>query len=320
MDSTDDIKDLLNSLSQIRKEISGLRTQLNELNEKKEALFEQKDTFSKKIIANITEIKQLKRERDEYTNKVKSLKIERQNLNERIQKISEELKSNLSEKDQVKDKSNIKGNPSLIKSQIEELEYKIETEGMSFDKEKKLMIEINDLKKQLDGSKEFLVISDKVRDMRKEVRDLRRDANIIHKSVQDNAQNSQERHEKIITLSKEIDEIKKDEKDFFDKFMVAKEEFNKVNDVLKEKLVEMNRVNDELRKNNIKTKEEKKEKENQTLAEKSKRVTEKIKGRKKLTTEDLLVFQKTMDDEEDAAELEKPAGAVKEETEKKDSE
>ncbi len=294
MTSTSDAKDLLNELANIRKDISVLRTNLNELNDKKEALFDEKEKHSKKIISIIHDIKSLKRERDEYTNKVKSFKEERKHLNDSIKTSSEDLNKFLSEKDAIQDKKQIKGNPSLIKKKIEEMQFKIETEGMSFENEKKMMLKINELKKELDGSREFMEVSDKIRVSRNNIRDSRRKANFIHKSVQDNAKNSQERHEKIITLSKEIDELKKNEKDAFTKFVEAKEEFNKVNDALKEKLVEMNRINEELKKHKIKTKEEIKDKEIKTLAEKSKQVDEKIKGRKKLTTEDLLVYQKTM--------------------------
>ena len=34
---------------------------------------------------------------------------------------------------------------------------------------------------------------------------------MVHKSVQDNAKNSQEKHEKILEISKDIDELKKKE-------------------------------------------------------------------------------------------------------------
>jgi len=98
-------------------------------------------------------------------------------------------------------------------------------------------------------------------------------------------------------LSNQIDEHKKNEKEVFNKFTAAKDDFNKVNEALKERLVAMNKINEELKTHKIKTKEETREREVKTLAEKSKQVNEKIKGRKKLTTEDLLVYQKTMKEE-----------------------
>ena len=60
----------------------------------------------------------------------------------------------------------------------------------------------------------------------------------------------------------------------------------------------MNKYNEKLQKHKIKRKKEHKEKQRKTLQEKSKEVDEKIKKRKKLTTEDLLVFQKTLSDDD----------------------
>ena len=66
MASKDDVKKLLKDVSETRKEISVLRTELNALNEKKESLFDGKEKFSKDIKSKISEIRKLKRERDEY--------------------------------------------------------------------------------------------------------------------------------------------------------------------------------------------------------------------------------------------------------------
>jgi len=319
--ASEEVKQLLDKVSDIRKEVSGLRTELNSLNENKENLYSEKDKVSQKIISMINEIKDLKKERDTYTNDVKQLKVDRERLNATLKTDSEDLKKYVTAKDSIKSKSKLTENPTKIKKEIESLEFKIETEGMSFDKEKKVMLQINDLKKKLVGSAEYIEASDKVFEIRKRIRNDRRDANKIHKDVQEKAKLSQERHEKILELSNSIDELKKDEQEKFNKFVAAKEEFNKVNDVLKEKIKILNDYHEELKKHKVKVKKENKEKIEKTLEEKSKAVDEKIKKGKKLTTEDLLIFQRMGDNddfEEESSKEEKPKPKKGKKTAKKE--
>ena len=69
-----DVKPLLSNLSDLRKEISTLRSELNDLNKIKEGLYQDKDTVSKEIVSLIHSIKNNKRERDNYTKKVREHK------------------------------------------------------------------------------------------------------------------------------------------------------------------------------------------------------------------------------------------------------
>ena len=118
-----EVKELLSKLSTIRKEVSSLRSKLNDMNTVKESLFEEKDVISKKIVAAITQIKQFKRERDEYTKKVKKLKGDRKVFNDQIKVRSSSLKGLLDKKDAFKKTNQIKGNPTKIQKKIEELEF-----------------------------------------------------------------------------------------------------------------------------------------------------------------------------------------------------
>ena len=111
-------------------------------------------------------------------------------------------------------------------------------------------------------------------------------------SIQKTAKESQDKHEGMIALSKEIDGLKKEEEEAFKRFIEFKTKFNEVNDKLKEKLVELNNIKLEVDKH-IKSKRlEKESKEQAILRNKEHSVEEKLKKREKLTTEDLLIFQK----------------------------
>jgi len=99
-------------------------------------------------------------------------------------------------------------------------------------------------------------------------------------------------HEEILKISAEIDKIKVDEEYAFRKFSEFKKKFNGVNEQLKEKLKEMNHVKEQLDKISTEKKEKIRLEQELFLKSKEDAVNEKIKRREKLTTEDLLVFQK----------------------------
>jgi len=133
-----DTKELLSELAAVRKDVSTLRSKLNDLNTNKEGLFIDKDKFSKEIKALISEIKKFKDERNSFTNKVKELKKERKVHNDKLKVYSEKFKELIRQRDDLKKAQKIKGNPDLIMKEIDSLEFKIETEGMTFDTQYRL--------------------------------------------------------------------------------------------------------------------------------------------------------------------------------------
>jgi uncharacterized coiled-coil DUF342 family protein len=85
-------------------------------------------------------------------------------------------------------------------------------------------------------------------------------------------------------LSKKIFNLNKEQETAFEKFINFKKEFAKVGNLLKEKLLESKVIKDKL----INEEQEK----NRMLKEKQKNIVEeKLKAKKKLTTEDLLAFR-----------------------------
>ena len=92
-------------------------------------------------------------------------------------------------------------------------------------------------------------------------------------------------------LSNKITELKKVQEDAFQKFIDHKNEYSKLNMELKTRLDEVNLFKDEINKNKDLQKQLHNDKQRRMLKEQSKQVEEKIKSKKKLTTEDILKFQ-----------------------------
>ena len=285
-------KELVGELNRYRIEVSKLRNALNELDKEKESWFRKKEEFSKKILDSIQKIKDSKAKRDFLTKEVRELKPKRDSINKGIDSKFKELENLKKERSSLAKSLNIKETPSRIKQNMEKLEFRIETEPMAFDKEQALMKKIKELKNLYDDASVLFDIDKKTKNNSEAIKKMKREANETHKSVQEKARQSQALHEEILKISVEIDKIKVDEEDAFKKFSEIKKKFNEANSQLKEKLKAMNDVKNALDKISSERKERKRAEQESFLKSKEDEVNEKIRKGQKLTTEDLLVFQK----------------------------
>ncbi|MBI2557797.1 hypothetical protein HYW20_00600 [Candidatus Woesearchaeota archaeon] len=292
MTSQPNAKQLVEELNKSRVEVSKLRTLLNDLDKEKESWFRKKEDCSKKVRESIQKIKEAKTKRDLTTKEIRELKLKRDSLNrgtsEQSKKFGDLKKGRVSIAKSLK----IKESPSRIMQDIEKLEFKIETEPMSFDKEQAIMKKIKELKKRYGNASILFQINKKLDDSSDEIREMKMEANDAHRSVQEKARQSQSMHEQVLKLSAEIDKMKIEEQASFSKFSELKAKFNEANAQLKEKLKVMNGLKEQLDRIDSDRRERKKQEVETFLKSKEEEVNEKIRKRQKLTTEDLLVFQK----------------------------
>jgi len=294
--SSQSAKELVEELNKHRVEVSRLRNTLNELDKEKELWFKKKQDLTAKIRESIQKIKDSKNKRDALTLEVKGLKPKRDSVNKELSSKSSELEKLKKEMSELAKSLGIRDSPSRIKQQMERLEFKIETDTVSFEKEKELMKKIKELKKDYDKVSILEDSSKKIKEVFGISRGMKKEANDTHKMVQDKARQSQALHEEILKISLEIDKMKVDEEESFKKFSELKKKFNEANSQLKEKLKAMNGVKNALDKISSDKREKRRQEIDSILKSKEEIVNEKIRKGQKLTTEDLLVFQKFEND------------------------
>jgi uncharacterized coiled-coil DUF342 family protein len=287
----DERKAVQAQLDELQPRIKDLKQRLNELYGQKEKAFEQRGPVGKEISELVSQLKTLKKERDDLTDDVKKLKEARTALNKDILRKIEEAKKLNAEKKKASEKSVSKDSPGFLKRAIERLELRIETDVMSFDKEKALMKEIKDLKKRMDAAKQANAMWGESRHISQEIDALKAKADDAHKQLQEKAQLSQNKHEQLMGVSKKLDELRGAGKTFAKDIGRKKSEMGK----LGEELDALNARQKELRtKLDAERKEqdaEKEQKRKQTFSEKLAAVKAKMKSGGKLTTEDILVLQ-----------------------------
>ncbi len=285
-------RDLLRRVNEIKHEINTLKNTLNELNKEKESWFHKKESLKKDISSLISEVKKLKSSSDIFNQEINKLKNERDSYNNKVKGLISKIKEFGEEKKELAKKGNLRFNPDLIKSQIESIEYKIETEALSFDKEKKLMKQINELKKTYQENSQVKSLFDKIHLIDKEIKESREKADSAHNKLKEIFSSNKKDIEKFKEISKKIYTVRKEQQDAFDKFISYKNKFIESNNKLKEKLKELSLLQKEVSEIDEEFNEEREKRKDRNLEEREKQVEEKLRTKKKLTKDDLIMLQR----------------------------
>ncbi len=284
--------ELRKELDLLRKDIIELKATLNKIHADKERNYKEKQDVKQQIITFITDIRSSKKTRDELTSVVKVAKEKRHVLSDQIKEKIDEVKKLKSVRDSQVKKKGGTINPSILRSEMNALERKIETEVISFEKEKQFMKLIKEKKKQLDEYKGVNAADEKIRNLSREIDTLKKAADKEHDSMQNTADQSQKKHENLLATSKSIDELRAKEKELQTKYDNEKKKFSEVNEEYKKKAERAREISITLGEVYKERDRRTRETTEQILAEKEQVVEEKIKKRQKLTTEDILLFQR----------------------------
>ena len=267
-----------------------LRSRFKELKDCKNQFLGRLEEISKRIRLLISQIKEKKSNRNALTDQVKVQKEQRSALSKEIRDKIEVVK-----KVQTKipplyasSKDDRRESPQRLKARMDELNRRIETEALPFDKEQALMKQIKEIKVVYDKAvKESAGRQDSIK-LSREINELKAKADASHELVQRQAKESQAIHEEILKMSMGVEALKKEESSVKGSFNAAKSELDKISAKL-----------DSIRSKARQTGSEQKERSHREYEEHTKKrliqriesVHEKIKKGGKLTTEDLIILQ-----------------------------
>ena len=288
-----EINKLLTELNSLKTEVRNLRGNINTLDRKKEDLFKEKRKISSDIHSRIREARDSKDKRNNLTEAVKNTKHSKEETEAKIKSLETDITKLKEEKRKAMDKSGVE-DPIMLKKNIKKLEFKIETEGLTFEKEKEMMKVLAKMKKQYESTRIIIDIENKIAQKFRELKDLHTMMDMHQKIVHVSAKESQKHHVELIESSKEIDELKKKEDELESSAMKYKTEIATIGEEFDKKVSRMDEIRKILGENNVKLREDVEKSNYDILKQKDNEVQEKIKTGKKLTTEDLLILQRTM--------------------------
>jgi uncharacterized coiled-coil DUF342 family protein len=285
-------------IEQLNRELEQTRITLDEKSAEKERAYQKRQSIRSKISQLINEVKELKKERNTFTSKVRKLKETKSGKIAEQKGILDELKElqkKIRESQPAASPGKGKVHPDRLLQQIERLDYVIETEALSPKKEQEVMDKIRQLKTEYEQVKGSDDVYAKYREVRKQFTNLNREISEVKTIIQSNADTSQEHHVKMLEVSKQIDELKAEldaaEAEYQEKrteYLAVLDGFKTIKEKLGMAVPEKRKVERENRKAQA---EARAEAENTKLASKQEDVYAKIKKKQKITTEDLLILQ-----------------------------
>jgi uncharacterized coiled-coil DUF342 family protein len=270
----------------LKQEIIQLKRSLNELNDQKERWFSRKENLKKDISSLIGKVKSIKSSKDQSNESIQELKRQRDKYNKEVQESIKKFQELNKKKEKFMKEKKISFNPSDIIKKIEALEFKIETEGVSFEKEKTMMKQINHFKKQLTAAGDVQSTFKELKELSDKITETKQKAEEAHKKIRSSSSKSKGNYGEFIEITKKINSLRKEQEQAFKNFIDSKEKFAKVNEQLKEKLKHARTLGEEIVMS-------KKKETDKIIEKKTREVEEKLKTKKKLTTEDLMIFQKS---------------------------
>ncbi|MCY0859494.1 MAG: hypothetical protein OWQ54_03600 [Sulfolobaceae archaeon] len=281
------------SEDELFKEISQLREEINKLREEKRGYIEQlrslrakKNEKLERLRAIRTQVQTLREEYEKKKSELKQLKEKKQQLLNAINEIKkdfDELKSLLGSVGNNKKVPN----PALIKKQIDELEWKIETNSLTLDEEKKIIQKIAALEAQLAKLLKIANLKQKSNENKAELLARRVELKSVNETIVKLAMELNEKRKLFLTLKQERDklfneigELKKQIDELSNKIASLNSQISEKKNILNEKVRALKQLQEGKQKNA----------ENTILAKKKKEVEEKLKTNKRLSFEEFLIL------------------------------
>jgi len=254
-----------------------INKKIDEVNIKKEEAFKIKEEQRKNISIKIKEIKEGNSLYNSNREELRKLIKQRDENNKKVKELIIKIKILQEKQKEQQNAQKVKFNHFNLKEQIDGLETKIETQGLDFDKEKKIMKQINELKKQYSQYSQVNKIFEEKREIQKQIDICRKEGDKLHKNVIDIQKKNKILHKDFIVKSKQIMQLRKDQDITYQKFLDLKKEYINLNNLI-------NNKQQRYKKSNQSNKEK-------ILHQKQQEIELKIKNKQKITNEDLLIFQ-----------------------------
>jgi uncharacterized coiled-coil DUF342 family protein len=209
------IDELTKKLSELREQRDSIDAEANEFAERRNALNERVKGLQAEILG-------LRNERDELNVSVKELKQRRSEAKEKIHDMVEEAEKLSQEIRVLNEKRPSRGFESL-QSEVEEIDWKIQTMSPSVKEEKALVEQVKQLESQLSIYRKIQQLSHRLQSKRAEITAVKNASEGYHMKLTEHAEKSQQLHEKMLTRIEESKKIRSEANGLHKQFLDEKE-------------------------------------------------------------------------------------------------
>lgn len=208
MVAQDEVGERLQKLSSLKDRLFTLSSDRNRFLEEGRKHAAQRDQLNAEVKKLSAEIRECRTKRDQLNAEVKKMKLERDSIRDDIKKRREDFQKL---QDKIKKlRQRVGGSYASIKRQIDDIDWKIQTEPMPTKEENKLVAEVKNLASLMPMHSHIRDLEDKLFEMKAELGGKRMHAERIHKQLTALAEESEKYHQRLLELSKPFAAIKKE--------------------------------------------------------------------------------------------------------------
>lgn len=277
-------------LNKLRTEKDILKREFNSAKEERNKCNSEIKRLTSEISSIESKSGELRRKRDGLNSQVRQLKDKRNSINTTINHLKEEESSLKIQISSISQKHGIKRSHN-IHSEIAGIELHIETEVISFEKEKALMRTLNKLKEEKKKLEILEPLHKKAGEIRSKIKVLRKECDDIHSQMQNLAEQSQNIHMELISISKNLNKSYRERRALFKKSKELNDILDRLSENIDEKSSQISSLKHDVDRHNEDQRESRRKKQETIMEHSEEALRKKIMKGGKITNSDLLVFQ-----------------------------
>jgi uncharacterized coiled-coil DUF342 family protein len=264
------------------------KKQRDELNDKTKEWAERRDELNAHVRKLIEEANQKRESRDKLNAEVRDAKAKRDEWNRKFNDLSDKAMMLRREK-MPKSGLSIR----KYKAELRALEKKHMTSVLTPEKEKALMKEMSQLDAKIKEMEREIEQFSEVRTAEKDAREAKDNAENFHRQVSELAEKAQSEHDAMLRLYEEADKVRKEADSAQEKFIEAKLSADEQHREHIEHIRQVHDFDKIISGIRDKTKRSRRETDDTSAKKEAEDIFEKFKNGEKLSTEDIMVLQKS---------------------------
>lgn len=285
---TEMVEELEEKRSRQNAEAERHRRQRDDLNEKTRQWADRRDELNSQVRKLIDEANARRENRDKLNAEVREVKVKRDDWNGKFNDLSDKVQALRREKT-PKDGISVR----RIRAELRALEKTHMTSVLTPEKERSLVEQMSHLSGKLQAMEKEIEQFAEVRAAEKEARDAKDQAEQFHKLVAELAEKAQAEHDVMLGLYDEADALRKEADEAQEKFIEAKLAADEEHREHIEHIRQVHDFDKLITGIRDKSRRAKREKDDSVAKKESEEIFDRFKRGEKLSTEDLMVLQKS---------------------------
>lgn len=238
--------DQKNEITTLDQELIHIKEERNKLNLEAKKWLEKRNALHEKVKNTRKNASTIKDQRDALNNQIQELKNMRNQINIQSKKKRKQI-STLQEKIMKLNENKPHGNMREITKQIEEIDWKIQTNSLQIKEEQELVNQIIKLETQLVDQKQIKKVEDQLFDLRTEQRNFGIQAKTIHEKLLELAEQSQKLHMQMVSALQKAQEQQAEANEAHKKYIESKQQAQHKHEKCIELVEKIKSIQDELK-------------------------------------------------------------------------